>query len=157
MEVNKLRRLDEISRIMWVLFLVLWFSFAMIHTLTGAGCSQAAKTDIKNFFNSFKTCEQKASLGELAEPEAQLIKDVNSAIAGNISFDSQEWKTIGKNLGIKFGFDTIKCLASSLWQEIVNHKSVSDSDMGIKMGKKSLALKAGSEKYLQAVFETARE
>ena len=152
MKIDRLRRFDETARVMWALFLTLWFAYAFAHTLSG--CSESAKRDIRNFFTAFKSCEQRALIGELAAPQAELIKDVNEAIAGNISFDSAEWKTTGKNLGIKFGVDTIKCLASSLWQEIIARKS-DVSDMGFKPGMRMAKLKPESEKYLEAVFNSA--
>jgi hypothetical protein len=152
MKIDRLRRFDESARVMWALFLAFWFAYAFAHTLSG--CSENAKRDIANFFKSFASCEQRAASGALAVPEQQLIKSINSAISGGVGFDSQEWKNTGISLAATFGADTMACLTSSLWQEVIA-KATTSPDMGTKMGMRTAKLSPGSEKYLKAAFTEA--
>lgn len=157
MSPTQAKRYDETARIMWPVCMALWFAYSLAHNL--AGCSDAAKQDVKNFFSSVKTCEQKAVAGSLSVAEAALWNDVQSAIVGGVAFNSAEWKATGIALATKFGADTVACLASNIYQEIIAKKSV-DAGVALAMrairpGIKLSYTTPDLEKYVNVIFEEA--
>ena len=152
--MNNVKRYDETARVMWVVFLVIWFSYAFVHNLTG--CNQAVRQDISNFFSGVASCEAASVAGNLIPIEQQVMDEIDNSIANGVSATSSSWKSFGENLGVSLGVNLLNCAISQLFILLTQPQS---SDMSpsmlspnFKIGNKSYSRKPEYTKYLQTIF-----